>query len=88
MCETLQVIGHSNVFAVGDATDVKETKLGYLASMEGQLVGGNMKALLAKKPLKAWQPGGPMNVSLLPNQGYAERPITWTRLGEAGEAGP
>ena len=30
--ETLQVRGHPNIFAVGDATDVKEVKLGYLAA--------------------------------------------------------
>ena len=60
--DTLQVVGHSNIFAVGDATDVNETKLGYLAAAEGQLVGRNIRALLAGKPLVSWQPGGPLSV--------------------------
>lgn len=30
----LRVKGHQRVFAVGDATDVKETKLGYLAKAQ------------------------------------------------------
>lgn len=58
MCDTLQVLGHSNIFAVGDATDVKETKLGYLASAQGQLVAKNIQALAAGKPLTAWKPNG------------------------------
>ncbi len=32
--ENLRVEGFSNVFAVGDATNVKETKLGYLAASQ------------------------------------------------------
>ena len=32
--ENLRVEGFSNVFAVGDATNVKETKLGYLAAAQ------------------------------------------------------
>jgi hypothetical protein len=30
----LRVVGHQRVFAVGDATDVRETKLGYLAKAQ------------------------------------------------------
>lgn len=30
--ECLQVKGHPNIYALGDATDIKETKLGYLAA--------------------------------------------------------
>lgn len=33
----LQVEGHANVFAIGDANNVKETKLGYLATMQVSL---------------------------------------------------
>lgn len=32
--EYLRVLGHDRLFAVGDATDVKETKLGYLAKAQ------------------------------------------------------
>ncbi len=32
--ECLRVLGHDRLFAVGDATDVKETKLGYLAKAQ------------------------------------------------------
>ena len=32
--DSLQVTGHSKIFAVGDATDVKEVKLGYLAAAQ------------------------------------------------------
>ena len=34
MDEHLKVEGFNNVFAVGDATNVKETKLGYLAAAQ------------------------------------------------------
>ncbi len=34
--EYLRVLGHENVFAVGDATDVPETKLGYLAQAQAR----------------------------------------------------
>ena len=34
MDENLRVEGYSDVFAVGDATNVKETKLGYLAAAQ------------------------------------------------------
>ena len=35
--DKLQVAGHHNVFAIGDATDIKEVKLGYLADMQASL---------------------------------------------------
>ena len=32
--EWLQVEGHTKLFAIGDANNVKETKLGYLATIQ------------------------------------------------------
>lgn len=63
--DKLQVVGHSNMFAVGDATDVKETKVGYLAGEHGKLVAANIQAARAGKPLKAWKPNGGMPVMLV-----------------------
>lgn len=43
--ECLRVVGHQRVFAVGDATDVKETKLGYLAKAQVLLMCSGVTAL-------------------------------------------
>lgn len=57
----LRVRGHQRVFAVGDATDVKETKLGYLAKAQGRLAALNVLALTAAAAsaepatLQAWE---------------------------------
>ncbi|GAX76024.1 hypothetical protein CEUSTIGMA_g3467.t1 [Chlamydomonas eustigma] len=56
----LRVVGYPNVFALGDINDVKEEKLGYLATQQGQLTGKNL-ALLEKDrnaKLTAWKVNG------------------------------
>ena len=40
--EFLQVEGHDNVLAIGDANNVKETKLGYLATIQAQIAARNL----------------------------------------------
>ncbi len=44
--DKLQVPGRNNVFAIGDATDVEEVKLGYFAGEHGTLVRCCMSPLL------------------------------------------
>lgn len=47
----LQVDGHENVFAVGDCNDVKERKLGMLASQQGTRTAKNILAHAEGKAL-------------------------------------
>lgn len=62
----LLVEGKDNIFAAGDCNDVPETKLGYLALMQGSTVGKSIVSLNTnekeKTKLHAWSPGGPMDV--------------------------
>jgi hypothetical protein len=66
------VAGHPNIFALGDACNVPEEKLAYLAQAHGALVAGNIAALAAARgssggageggaaaapKLAAWRPG-------------------------------
>ncbi|GMN61000.1 hypothetical protein TIFTF001_030080 [Ficus carica] len=44
--EHLRVRGYQNVFGIGDITDIKEMKQGYLAKKHAQVVGKNLKLLL------------------------------------------
>ncbi|KAL5568654.1 hypothetical protein UlMin_025229 [Ulmus minor] len=44
--ENLRVRGHKNVFAIGDITDIKELKQGYLAQTHAQMALKNLKLLL------------------------------------------
>ncbi|KAG1657550.1 hypothetical protein FOA52_005436 [Chlamydomonas sp. UWO 241] len=57
----LRVTGYTNVFALGDVCDVKETKLAYYAGLHGVHTAANV-AMLAKSgdgaKLKAWKPYG------------------------------
>eukprot|EP00243_Klebsormidium_subtile_P013150 TRINITY_DN846_c0_g1_i3.p1 TRINITY_DN846_c0_g1~~TRINITY_DN846_c0_g1_i3.p1 ORF type:complete len:122 (+),score=11.38 TRINITY_DN846_c0_g1_i3:379-744(+) len=41
--ECLQVKGYHNIYALGDATDIKETKLGYLAAAHARLTAMNLR---------------------------------------------
>jgi NADH dehydrogenase FAD-containing subunit len=43
----LRVVGHPRLFALGDVSDVREEKLAFLASQQGQLVAGSIAALAA-----------------------------------------
>mmetsp|Transcript_24199 Transcript_24199/g.52882 ORF Transcript_24199/g.52882 Transcript_24199/m.52882 type:complete len:364 (+) Transcript_24199:91-1182(+) len=56
---SLRVQGHKNLFAIGDITDVKEVKLGYLAQLHAELTAKNITALIKKgdtAKLDAWKP--------------------------------
>ena len=44
---TLQVIGHSNIFAIGDINDVEENKQGYLAQLQGTVAAKNINKLIS-----------------------------------------
>ncbi|GKD40756.1 apoptosis-inducing factor 2-like protein [Tanacetum coccineum] len=44
--EKLRVKGHKNVFAIGDITNIKEMKHGYLAKKQASVVTKNLKWLL------------------------------------------
>lgn len=54
----LRVVGYPNVWALGDINDVKEEKLGYLATLQAQLTGKNLAAIKKNKAAKltAWKP--------------------------------
>ncbi|GAA0170355.1 oxidoreductase [Lithospermum erythrorhizon] len=57
--EYMRVKGHRNIFAVGDITDVKEMKQGYLAQMHSGVVAKSIKSLVnGKEKLEAYK-GGP-----------------------------
>eukprot|EP00955_Chlamydomonas_euryale_P065730 359328-Chlamydomonas_euryale.AAC.9 len=61
----LRVKGFKNVFAVGDVTDVKEEKLGFLTTMHAHATAANLAVLAAKgedAKLAPWKPGGPFKV--------------------------
>lgn len=75
MTNKLQVPGRDNMFAVGDATNVKEAKLGYLAGEHGKLVARNITAAAAGKPLKAWKPNGGLEVSFKFHSDIADQSI-------------
>ncbi|XP_051119974.1 uncharacterized protein LOC127243829 [Andrographis paniculata] len=44
--KTLRVKGYSNIFAIGDITDIPELKQGYLAESHAQVAAKNLKALM------------------------------------------
>lgn len=44
--ETLQVIGHPNIFAIGDATDLPISKSGAAAHFEAEILADNLTAML------------------------------------------
>lgn len=79
----LRVQGFKNVFCAGDLCDTAETKLGYLAALQGQLVAENI-LLLAKHirfplethPLGVYEESTSttMFVTLGPNDGVSQLP--------------
>ncbi|GAA0155838.1 hypothetical protein Leryth_002802 [Lithospermum erythrorhizon] len=55
----LRVKGHTNIFAIGDITDINEMKQGYLAQMHSGVVAKNITSLASgKEKLEAYK-GGP-----------------------------
>lgn len=63
----LQVKGYTNIFAIGDAIDVDEVHLAYLAIEHAAQVAKNIKNL-AKKPdakLPEWKANGGNKMTLL-----------------------
>lgn len=52
----LRVIGLKNVFALGDANNVKETKQGYLATAQGELTAANIVSIDKGKAPKEYKP--------------------------------
>ncbi|XP_040991559.1 ferroptosis suppressor protein 1-like [Juglans microcarpa x Juglans regia] len=75
----LRVRGRNNIFAIGDITDVKEIKQGYLAQSHAQVTAKNIKKLImggSEIKMAAYKPGSDMAlVSLGRKQGVAQFPI-------------
>ncbi|KAL6629835.1 hypothetical protein ACP70R_029600 [Stipagrostis hirtigluma subsp. patula] len=74
----LRVKGYSNIFAIGDITDIPEIKQGYLAQKHALLVAKNLKFLMKGSPeskLATYSPGYPLAlVSLGRKEGLAQLP--------------
>ncbi|KAG9144636.1 hypothetical protein Leryth_020245 [Lithospermum erythrorhizon] len=70
----MRVKGHSNIFAIGDITNVKELKQGYLAQMHADVVGKNIKLLMQGKDKLSSYKGGPQMavISLGKKEGVAQ----------------
>ena len=56
--ESLQVDGLSTVFCVGDANNVKETKLGYFGGLQAAVAVKNIKKLAQNEKLTVYKPAG------------------------------
>ena len=50
---TLQAKAAANVFAIGDATDLRASKAGSVAHFEGEILGENIESFLRGEPLTA-----------------------------------
>jgi sulfide:quinone oxidoreductase len=50
---TLQAKGHPNVFAIGDAADIRASKAGSVAHFEGEVLVANVLSTLGDEPLTA-----------------------------------
>ncbi|KAK9733164.1 hypothetical protein RND81_04G048000 [Saponaria officinalis] len=72
----LRVIGHKNVFAIGDITNVPELKQGFLAMKHADLTAKNLKLLFREgneEKLDAYKPSQPLAfVSLGKKEGVAQ----------------
>ncbi|KAH9317367.1 hypothetical protein KI387_019136 [Taxus chinensis] len=76
--ESLRLRGKTNVFAVGDITDIKEIKQGFLAEKQAKVVASNIQTLLnsSGQKLKTYKAASPMGiVSLGRNAGVAQLPF-------------
>ncbi|KAF3342083.1 apoptosis-inducing factor 2 isoform X1 [Carex littledalei] len=66
--DKLRVIGHDKIFAIGDITNVKEMKLGYIAQEHATVVAKNINLLMKKgsekesKGLSSYKPGSAITV--------------------------
>jgi NADH dehydrogenase FAD-containing subunit len=75
--EFLQVHGMENVYCVGDANNVNETKLGYFAGLQAAVAADNIKRSFSEKKLTPYVPAngdakyGIMFVPLGPTRGVA-----------------
>lgn len=70
--DLLQVEGLEGVFAIGDATNIKETKMGFFAMNQAKVASKNVANFLKGAPLTARytpMPSGVMLVPLGPRQG-------------------
>lgn len=59
----MRVKGHANIFAIGDISDVKEMKQGYLAQIHADIVAKNIKLLMnGKDKLTPYKSGTQMAI--------------------------
>jgi NADH dehydrogenase FAD-containing subunit len=54
--EHLRVTGHDRVFAVGDVNDTPELKTGRAAGRQAEVAAANIRALIERAPLTAYEP--------------------------------
>uniref|UniRef100_A0A0D6R8G9 FAD/NAD(P)-binding domain-containing protein n=1 Tax=Araucaria cunninghamii TaxID=56994 RepID=A0A0D6R8G9_ARACU len=76
--ESLRLRGKTNVFAVGDITDIKEIKQGFLAEKHAQVVASNIQKMLkgSMRKLTTYKAASPMAmVSLGRNIAVAQLPF-------------
>ncbi len=79
--EFLRVENHQHIFAIGDCSNIKEAKLGYLADIQGEAVAKNMLRLVKGKKLKAYKTNP--DVVLVPTgrkSGLVQLPFAVTTL--------
>ncbi|KAK6163644.1 hypothetical protein DH2020_000508 [Rehmannia glutinosa] len=78
--ENLRVKGYKNIFAIGDITDVKEIKQGYLAQKHALIAAKNLKVLMSggkENKMASYKPHSPkVIVSLGRQDAVAQFPLT------------
>ncbi|XVE59644.1 hypothetical protein DITRI_Ditri05aG0062700 [Diplodiscus trichospermus] len=78
--EYLRVKGRTNIFAIGDITDIPELKLGYVAEKHASVVAKNLKLLMAggkESKMSTYKPGSAaVFVSLGRKYAIAQFPFT------------
>ncbi|GMY23479.1 apoptosis-inducing factor like a [Fagus crenata] len=77
--QNLRVRGCKNIFAIGDITDIKEIKQGYMAQKHAQVTAKNLKLLImggSESKMATYKPGfGMAVVSLGRKEGVAQFPL-------------
>ncbi|XP_030964165.1 apoptosis-inducing factor homolog B-like [Quercus lobata] len=77
--QNLRIRGHKNIFAVGDITDIKEIKQGYVAQKHAHVTAKNLKLLMngeSESKMATYKPGWEMViVSLGRKEGVAQFPL-------------